>query len=184
MVTPPPPRIRVRHGSGDGHHAVGVSTTPYTGLDVLFRTPKQQQDSPEQSSRRQHHHHLHHQPTLSPSRGHTRWADPFFTTTTTSNTNTNDGDRPRSPQRSRLTWCAGEGQGSIEARGGRAPPNSSGMEGPESPPLYSLGERAGKWALEAPAWPSDPRSDGRNFPRGGEGFDSRPRSATEGLAAG
>lgn len=48
LLVTPPPRIGARHGSGDYtrhgsgdlQHALGVSTTPFTGLDVLFRTPK------------------------------------------------------------------------------------------------------------------------------------------------
>lgn len=40
LLVTPPPRIGGRHGSGGLQHALGVSTTPFTGLDVLFRTPK------------------------------------------------------------------------------------------------------------------------------------------------
>ncbi|CAM9813817.1 unnamed protein product, partial [Ectocarpus sp. 8 AP-2014] len=40
ILTPPPRLGGHRAGGGEGHHAVGVSTTPFTGLDVLFRTPK------------------------------------------------------------------------------------------------------------------------------------------------
>lgn len=43
MFTPPPRRARGdaegREGNGDASTMMGVSTTPFTGLDVLFRTP-------------------------------------------------------------------------------------------------------------------------------------------------
>lgn len=43
LLLTPPPRVSRggggRRGGGEGQ-AVGVSTTPFTGLDVLFRTPK------------------------------------------------------------------------------------------------------------------------------------------------
>lgn len=43
MFTPPPRRTRGvaggKEGNGDASTMMGVSTTPFTGLDVLFRTP-------------------------------------------------------------------------------------------------------------------------------------------------
>ncbi|CAM9210597.1 unnamed protein product [Ectocarpus sp. 4 AP-2014] len=185
LILTPPPRLGVhRAAGGEGHHAVGVSTTPFTGLDVLFRTPKQPQEYAERYSQ-----HVVH-PPLSPSRGKTRWAAPRVTPTDGGNSNIG---QPESPRRSRLTWCAGDGQEAIEARGGRAPPRAQGegpaVQQPPSPPLYSLGDARGKWALEARS-PSDLGGDGRslsqNAARGGRegGGGSRPRSATEGVAGG
>ncbi|CBJ30283.1 conserved unknown protein [Ectocarpus siliculosus] len=184
ILTPPPRLGGHRAGGGEGHHAVGVSTTPFTGLDVLFRTPKQPQESAERYSQ-----HVIH-PPLSPSRGKTRWAAPRVPPTDGGNSNVG---HPESPRRSRLTWCAGDGQEAIEARGGRAPPRAQGegpaVQQPPSPPLYSLGDARGKWALEARS-PSDLGGDGRSLSQnaardGGEGGGgSRPRSATEGVAGG
>ncbi|CAB1117909.1 unnamed protein product [Ectocarpus sp. CCAP 1310/34] len=184
ILTPPPRLGGHRAAGGEGHHAVGVSTTPFTGLDVLFRTPKQPQESAERYTQ-----HVVH-PPLSPSRGKTRWAAPRVTSTDGDNSNIGQSESPR---RSRLTWCAGDGQEAIEARGGRAPPRAQGegpaVQQPPSPPLYSLGDARGKWALEARS-PSDLGGDGRSLSQnaargGGDGrWGSRPRSATEGVAGG
>ncbi|CAN0294476.1 unnamed protein product [Ectocarpus sp. 6 AP-2014] len=183
ILTPPPRLGGHRAGGGEGHHAVGVSTTPFTGLDVLFRTPKARERAERYSQ------HVIH-PPLSPSRGKTRWAAPRVPPTAGGNSNVG---HPESPRRSRLTWCAGDGQEAIEARGGRAPPRAQGegpaVQQPPSPPLYSLGDARGKWALEARS-PSDLGGDGRSLSQnaargGGEGGGgSRPRSATEGVAGG
>ncbi|CAN0002656.1 unnamed protein product, partial [Ectocarpus fasciculatus] len=145
--------------------------------------PQQPQENADRYSQ-----HVGH-PPLSPSRGKTRWAAPRVTATDGGNNNVG---HPESPRRSRLTWCAGDGQEAIEARGGRAPPRAQGegatVQQPQSPPLYSLGDARGKWELEARS-PSDLGGDGRsltqNAARGWEGGGaSRPRSATEGVTGG
>lgn len=101
-------------------------------------------------------------PPLSPSRGQTRWAPP---------------PGPRSPRRSRLTWCAGDRQETIEARGGRVPPRDM----PDSPPFWSLSDslserqRIGGRGREAL-----PEEEACSAGQGT--LTSRPRSATEGVA--
>lgn len=91
----------------------------------------------------------------SPSRVQVRWASPLPAT------------ESRSPRKrfACLTWCAGEGEAAITARGGRLPHRD-----PDSPPSLNLSQGSDVDVV--------PAADGTGG-EGGSSLAARPRAATE-----